>query len=74
MWFLLKFSGKKATLAQPQKKCDLNQANLIVGKNAVKQMEDTLLLSILCGVRANRMADNWTGNELNWTSEDDFQE
>jgi len=48
---------KFATFAKPQNVCDLNQANRKVGKNAVKQMEGTKSSPILCGVRANRMAD-----------------
>jgi len=53
---------KIATFAKPQTVCDLNQANRKVGKNAVKQMEGTKSSPILCGVRANRMADKITGN------------
>jgi len=49
-------------IAKSQNVCDLNQANRKVGKNAVKQMEGTKSSPILCGVRANRMADKITGN------------
>jgi len=57
-WFSAStFVVKIATFAKPQNVCDLNQANRKVGKNAVKQMEGTKSSPILCGVRANRMAD-----------------
>jgi len=58
VWFYAStFLVKIATFAKPQTACELNQANRKVGKNAVKQMEGTKKRLLLCGVRANRMAD-----------------